>query len=280
MADDSNETHDDVGHSKLFWEVEKLKAEVQHLRRPLLANPSTWVAGGSALAALFGIGLQYLSSQAKIEQADLKLQKAAAQIADADKALQEKDLAIKQRNDALADLERRQLEVERQIADKQKALAGLLEAATKGADGGTDTARAVQQVIESAQRTLSATRAGIEADRIATLVAQMNDTSAEVRKAATARLEHDHAANPIAVGLVLDTLSEQNLSSLSASGRINALYFLNQSDLAAWRDEHKKLAGEAITRLRARAANGSVVVGPQTSEALGKLERRLDHPTS
>jgi hypothetical protein len=209
------------------------------------------------------------------EQAELKLQKAQVQIADAENALQEKNRAIEQRNEALADLEQRQKEVEKVIAEKQQELDGLSRAAAKGGSGGGETALAVQKVIASAQKTLTEAREGIESDRIASLVAQMNDASADMRKVATGRLEREHGANPVAIGLVLETLSEQNLGSLSPSGRINALYYLNQSNLAAWTDQHRKQALDAIARIRSRAAHGTARLGTQTGESLEKLERKL-----
>lgn len=113
------------------------------------------------------------------------------------------------------------------------------------------------------------------AELLPSIVAQLNDRSADVRKAAGAHLARDHRANPEAIRLVLDTLSEQNLPSLSAEGRINALYFLNRSDLSAWTDEHKRFARAAIDRIRARSAGGAAQLGPQTSEELRTLEQRV-----
>ena len=108
------------------------------------------------------------------------------------------------------------------------------------------------------------------ADVDATLVRQLNDPAEQVRKAAGGQLARDYRSSPQAVGLVLDTLSERSLPSLSASGLINALYFLNRSDLTVWTDEHKKRAREAIGRIRASGGKG-----PQTAEQLNSLERKL-----
>jgi hypothetical protein len=113
------------------------------------------------------------------------------------------------------------------------------------------------------------------ADVVRTIVRQLDDRSEETRKAAGGRLARDHRTNPEAIGLVLDTLSDANLRSLSANGRINALYFLNRSELKAWTDEQKKLGRQAIDRLRSRDAAGAVALGPQTSQELRYLEQKL-----
>lgn len=103
----------------------------------------------------------------------------------------------------------------------------------------------------------------------ATLVQQLNDPSEQVRKNAGARLAKDYRSNPQAIGLVLGSLSEQNLPGLSPAGLINALYFLNRSDLYAWTDEHRKTAREAVARI------GAINPGQQTSKELKALQDRV-----
>ena len=113
------------------------------------------------------------------------------------------------------------------------------------------------------------------ADLLPTLVRQLNDVSVDVRKAAGARLARDQRANPEAIRLVLDTLSAQNLPALSPDGRINALYFLDQSDRKAWSDELARTAREMIDRIR---SNRAAAVGPQTLDKLQTLEQLLASP--
>lgn len=112
------------------------------------------------------------------------------------------------------------------------------------------------------------------ADALAALVRQLDDSNEEIRKAAAGHLARDHRSNPDAIRLVLDTLSEAKLPALTATGRLNALLFLNRSDLGAWDEEHKALAREAIARIRRRAGQG-VAVGAQTENELRELEKRL-----
>ena len=106
-----------------------------------------------------------------------------------------------------------------------------------------------------------------------TLVKQLNDPVDTVRKTAGGRLARDHRANAEAIAMVLSTMSAENLGSLTSNGRINALYFLTRSELSVWTDKHRKLALEAIERIR--KGYGDVPVGEQTSQALDGLEQKL-----
>ena len=99
------------------------------------------------------------------------------------------------------------------------------------------------------------------------LVQQLNDTPENVRKAAGALLARDHRANGEAISLVLDMLSAEKLGSLTVQGRINALYFLNRSDADAWTDDQKRLAREAVARIRATGRTGR-----QANDELKKLQ--------
>ncbi len=106
------------------------------------------------------------------------------------------------------------------------------------------------------------------------LIKQLDHEAEEVRKAAGARLAREHRTNPEAIGLVLHTLSETSLPTLTANGRINALYFLTRSDPNAWSDDHKRLAKDIVGRIRGREQPG-VAVGTQTGEELKRLEQRI-----
>ncbi len=109
------------------------------------------------------------------------------------------------------------------------------------------------------------------ADLLPALVRQLNDQGSDVRRGAGARLARDHRANPAAIQLALDTLSAQNLPSLSSDGRINVLYFLGRSDRKAWSDEQVKAGREAISRIR----NNRTAIGPQTADELQRLQQLL-----
>jgi hypothetical protein len=83
--------HEDVKYTtdeKLRWEIEKLRAEVDGLRRAPYRNPNLLL---TALVGLAGIGLQYANSartytlaQKKTEQAKLDIVKLDAKRAETD----------------------------------------------------------------------------------------------------------------------------------------------------------------------------------------------------
>ena len=106
------------------------------------------------------------------------------------------------------------------------------------------------------------------------LVKNLDHSAEEVRKAAGAQLAREHRSNPEAIALVLATLSETSLTSLTANGRVNALYFLTRSNPNAWTDDHKRAARDLIGRIRQREQSG-VAVGTQTAGELQRLEQRI-----
>jgi hypothetical protein len=177
--------------------------------------------------------------------------------------------AMQERNRALAQVENRRHEIELLIDEKQRELAALEKRASAKGQAAGD----LRAVISSAQRSLAATRTGIETDRLAVLVRQLNDPAVDVRKAAGERLSREFRANPLAIGMVLDSLQPGKIDDLSAEGRINVLYFLNRSDLNAWTPEQKRTARDTVTRIRARGASG-IAIGAQTRRELDMLADR------
>ena len=187
-------------------------------------------------------------------------------------AVQKADQAVQERKAMYERLVLLQGEKDTQVAAVQAELQKL----RNSRPGSADATRALR-AIGSAERALS-TLSGTDAQSVAALVLQLNDASESVRKAAGGRLARDHRADPVAIGLMLGMLSEQQLPSLSASGRINVLYFLSRSESSAWSDEQKTLARQAIQRIRTRAAGGAAAIGSQTAEELARLEKKIAEP--
>ena len=106
------------------------------------------------------------------------------------------------------------------------------------------------------------------------LVKDLDHSAEEVRKSAGAQLAREHRSNPEAITLVLATLSEESLATLTANGRVNALYFLTRSNPRAWTDDHKRAATDLIGRIRDREQSG-VAIGTQTANELQRLEQRI-----
>jgi hypothetical protein len=109
----------------------------------------------------------------------------------------------------------------------------------------------------------------IETEPISELVSQMNAGTADVRKHAVAMLIQDYKSSSHAITLTLRMYDPGNANTLSASGVINALYFLGATDPEAWNKE-LILEGRAIAK-RIQDSNP----GPQTQKALDTFEAIL-----
>lgn len=109
----------------------------------------------------------------------------------------------------------------------------------------------------------------IENEPISVLVSQMNAGTADVRKHAVAMLIQDYKSSSQAITLTLRMYDPGNANTLSASGVINALYFLGSTDPEAWNKE-LILEGRAIAK-RIHDSNP----GPQTQKALDTFETIL-----
>jgi hypothetical protein len=116
---------------------------------------------------------------------------------------------------------------------------------------------------------------GAERERIAALIAQMNDAEITQRRSATARLLAEHRQSALAVGLAVDQLSEASFQRLGKEGRVNVLTFLVESDLSAWTAGQRGEARAAVARIHGRLAAGQATLGPQIVELLRRLDERL-----
>jgi hypothetical protein len=106
------------------------------------------------------------------------------------------------------------------------------------------------------------------------LVLQMNDAVRENRLGAVENLINNYRANSTAVELAISMLQPPKLETLSASGRINVLVFLRNTDKSAWTPESIVKAENAIAQIRSRADAG-VAIGPQTEDALNQISAHL-----
>jgi hypothetical protein len=108
-----------------------------------------------------------------------------------------------------------------------------------------------------------------DAGEIRRLFQQLNADTADERKAAGQKLQDDYTASTLAVAEGLKRLSVEQLSALSASGRINVLYFLTRTAPLAWDAALEAAGRETIARLGRDA-------GQQTDAELQRLARLLD----
>ena len=110
-----------------------------------------------------------------------------------------------------------------------------------------------------------------DAAEIGRLLQQINAATPEQRKAAGQQLQDRYTASPLAIAETLALLGPKNFDSLSASGRINALYFLTRTAPLAWDPALVADGREVVEIIRSRAD-----VGAQTGGELDRLARLLE----
>lgn len=116
---------------------------------------------------------------------------------------------------------------------------------------------------------------GSEVVAISNLVLQMNDATKDNRVGAVEVLIKNYRGNSAAVEQAVSLLEPPKLDGLSASGRINVLVFLNNTEAMAWTPQSITRAEKAIDQIRLRATNG-VKIGTQTDAALKQLSKHLN----
>jgi len=98
-----------VVDEKARWEIEKLKAEVEHLRRPWLRTPASWVAIVTALIAFTSVAVQSCRSNREYELAEIKRERAELEIQKADDLRKQYRIQIAQAEMSLRDLQKKRV---------------------------------------------------------------------------------------------------------------------------------------------------------------------------
>ncbi len=106
------------------------------------------------------------------------------------------------------------------------------------------------------------------------LIDSMNAADKEIRISAVSDLIKTFGTSSRAVGLAIELLESPKLEQLSASGRINVLVYLRNTNEIAWSSGNLERARRAIENIRARKGAG-VEIGKQTDEALTLLTEFL-----
>src|SRR5215210_638380 len=81
---------------KLRYEIEKLQAETEHLRRPWLRTPASWVTILIALATLTGSTAQYFSSNRRADLAEIKRETTELEILKLEEVRKQAEASLKQ----------------------------------------------------------------------------------------------------------------------------------------------------------------------------------------
>jgi chromosome segregation ATPase len=110
---------------KLYWEIEKLRAETEHIRRPAYLSPTAVATVVAALVALLGAGFQYRLNQLDAKEAGIE----ASQLKAEAKRLETEKAEIVRSIDSM-------------LIESEKVGAQLKEARTQLEDVRTQLARA------------------------------------------------------------------------------------------------------------------------------------------
>jgi chromosome segregation ATPase len=159
--------HDD--DDKLHWEVEKLRAEAESLRRPFYLSPATLIAIVTAAVTLLGAGVQYRLNQIAADRADLE---AARNTFRAELARNELERLEKAKAELTSNIDAIQTEnkrVSEQLASVQSQLAtaetGIQVAAASAASAEAKQALTQAQSTVAALKTETSASEKVQADR-------------------------------------------------------------------------------------------------------------------
>jgi hypothetical protein len=109
------------------------------------------------------------------------------------------------------------------------------------------------------------------------LVQQINSRDRATRLTATDSLKNQYSNSSDAVSSVLDLFGSDNINALSAEGRINALFFLKNTEASAWNSDLIQRGSKAIELMEQRHQSGIAVIGQQTRQYLEEFKQHLDN---
>lgn len=116
---------------------------------------------------------------------------------------------------------------------------------------------------------------GTDLVSITNLVMQIDAAAKESRIGAVENLIKNYRADSRAVEQAVGLLEQPKIDRLSASGRINVLVFLRNTDRAAWSPELFARADRAISEIQARHESKVTEIGEQTRDGLNQLAGHL-----
>ncbi len=114
-----------------------------------------------------------------------------------------------------------------------------------------------------------------DAGNLTQLAANLNASAKDQRLAAGQILQSRYIDSQDAVAAVLALLEPNRLGTLSAEGRLNALYYLSRTSSAAWTTELERKGRSAVELIYQRDGEG-VAIGSQTRAELRRFVLVLD----
>jgi len=116
---------------------------------------------------------------------------------------------------------------------------------------------------------------GLSSIEIQKLVTGMNDSIKNNRLASVQTLISEYKNSTAAINEAIKMIEPKKTNALSASGRINVLVFLQNTNSEGWNENLVRRAREVTINMQERHKKGIARVGPQTEEALIILRTHL-----
>ena len=265
--------------ARIEAETEKLRAETRSLKKGGWGKPTSWVPMLVAIAAVATSFGQFQYSSIKEREEALDAREKVFQAKHEEKRLLERNSELEMRSDLLSKevqsstSEIRQLQL--QIINANEQL--ILVAKTTNKDA-TLVAKVEKDVKERKELVAnivdSAEIRNLEV-QLRNLVWQMNSSVKATRLAAVSELIEGYSSNQIAISSALEMLAMPQLATLSSSGRINVLVFLRNTEASSWNEGLQNRASSSIRTIRKRALEKIAYIGPQTEDALRRLDKFL-----
>lgn len=265
--------------ARIEAETEKLRAETRSLKKGGWGKPTSWVPMLVAIAAVATSFGQFQYSSIKEREEALDAREKVFQAKHEEKRLLERNSELEMRSDLLSKevqsstSEIRQLQL--QIINANEQLILVAKTTNKDASLVAKVEKDVKERKELVANIVDSAEIRNLEVQLRNLVWQMNSSVKATRLAAVSELIEGYSSNQIAISSALEMLAMPQLATLSSSGRINVLVFLRNTEASSWNEGLQNRASSSIRTIRKRALEKIAYIGPQTEDALRRLDKFL-----
>lgn len=265
--------------ARIEAETEKLRAETRSLKKGGWGKPTSWVPMLVAIAAVATSFGQFQYSSIKEREEALDAREKVFQAKHEEKRLLERNSELEMRSDLLSKevqsstSEIRQLQI--QIINANEQLILVAKTTNKDASLVAKVEKDVKERKELVANIVDSAEIRNLEVQLRNLVWQMNSSVKATRLAAVSELIEGYSSNQIAISSALEMLAMPQLATLSSSGRINVLVFLRNTEASSWNEGLQNRAYSSIRTIRKRALEKIAYIGPQTEDALRRLNKFL-----
>ena len=265
--------------ARIEAETEKLRAETRSLKKGGWGKPTSWVPMLVAIAAVATSFGQFQYSSIKEREEALDAREKVFQAKHEEKRLLERNSELEMRSDLLSKevqsstSEIRQLQI--QIINANEQLILVAKTTNKDASLVAKVEKDVKERKELVANIVDSAEIRNLEVQLRNLVWQMNSSVKATRLAAVSELIEGYSSNQIAISSALEMLAMPQLATLSSSGRINVLVFLRNTEASSWNEGLQNRASSSIRTIRKRALEKIAYIGPQTEDALRRLNKFL-----